>query len=383
VRVHPLSRGVNIYVFDLEMNLLHSRAFDTYGHYYAWEGLGDYIDWILTLDNVRVHLITLDAWSRQMSGSEFAAIDRLIGRRAANPHTYVFRSSYTAVIEIKDGVRTVLDDRYAPRYHNPGLVYSMNGSVIANVYGDAISIELSGVHSNEYVVKESALVIEDADNPDAPEMIRLQDTKLGQFLEVNEVGVVPYTKDPISNKKVTFRLNGARRIRIRYERLVYDGAEPIRQFIVNMYEVEQYDEPWTLLCSFQSPAGADRHRSPALMGKGIDTGGKMNAAGIQYSLTTTNSGSYSGSFAPGYMQAFSWGSNRGWIEVPLPDGYNEVFIEYGAFNGGVRLWVGGEFIKFGSKALIHQCQYSPGDTVKIDESNMMDIKAIWVRSVKA
>jgi hypothetical protein len=62
-RVHPLLRGVNFYVFDLEMNLLHSRAFDTYGHYYAWQGMSDYIDWILTLDNVRAHLITFDAWS--------------------------------------------------------------------------------------------------------------------------------------------------------------------------------------------------------------------------------------------------------------------------------------------------------------------------------
>ncbi len=115
------------------------------------------------------------------------------------------------------------------------------------------------------------------------------------------------------------------------------------------------------------------------MATNINSKSALSANGISYYLDEVNSSSYSAHWHYGWAQMFKWGSARGWIKIPLPDEYNEVFIEYGAFNGGVNLWIGDRFIGYGTGGLLYHGEYSSGEYIRMDESNMMDIKAVWVR----
>jgi hypothetical protein len=79
------------------------------------------------------------------------------------------------------------------------------------------------------------------------------------------------------------------------------------------------------------------------------------------------------------MQSFSWGGTRGYIKIPLPAEYNKVRLIYGAFNGGVRLYHNSILVDEGGNGRLYEATYSKGDYLLMDESNMMDIKAVWVR----
>jgi len=111
---------------------------------------------------------------------------------------------------------------------------------------------------------------------------------------------------------------------------------------------------------------------------------KLKDAGISYNLSTINTSYYH--LEEHYMQAYYSSDPHGYIEVPLPDGYNAVMVEYGNWydwsGARVHLYIGGKEVKtLGDNhgAATYVGQYEPGDTLKITEDGIFWIKAIWVK----
>jgi len=141
---------------------------------------------------------------------------------------------------------------------------------------------------------------------------------------------------------------------------------------------------WSLLHQFASQDGKTEYPSVKTINgdlESINSTDKLDAAGISHYLTTINTNRYH--LEEHYMQAFYGGRPKGYIEVPLPDGYNVVMIKYGNWHGDlVYLYVGGTEVQ--SLGMYHglatyEGSYKPGDTLKLVEDGIFWIKSIWVK----
>ena len=144
---------------------------------------------------------------------------------------------------------------------------------------------------------------------------------------------------------------------------------------------------WSLLHQFASKDGKPPYpKIKTIAGKSesINSIDKLKDAGISYYLGTINTSHYH--LEEHYMQAFYSNDPHGYIEVPLPDGYNTVMVEYGNWYGWsgarVHLYIGGKEVQtlgHSHGAATYVGQYEPGDTLKITEDGIFWIKAIWVK----
>ena len=147
------------------------------------------------------------------------------------------------------------------------------------------------------------------------------------------------------------------------------------------------DSGWSLLHQFASKDGKPPYpKIKTIAGKSesINSIDKLDAAGISHYLTTINTNRYH--LEEHYMQAYYGSGPKGYIEVPLPDGYNVVMIEYGNWYGWrgaqVQLYIGGkevQYIGYKHGAATYEGSYKPGDTLKLVEDGIFWIKAIWVK----
>jgi len=145
-------------------------------------------------------------------------------------------------------------------------------------------------------------------------------------------------------------------------------------------------EGWSLLHQFASHDGKLAYPSTeTIEGKieGINSADKLDAAGISYNLNSINDGRYH--IEENYMKAYYSGGPKGYIEVPLPDNYDTVMVEYGNWYGQnyyTYLYVGGTEVQRLGGNHGHETYvgpYKPGDTIKLVEDGIFWIKAIWVK----
>ena len=116
----------------------------------------------------------------------------------------------------------------------------------------------------------------------------------------------------------------------------------------------------------------------------INSRDKLKAAGISYLIDDINS--YDCPLEECYMKGSCRDDRHAYIEVPLPDGYNTVMVEYGNWcefdDGKVYLYIGDKKVQtIGSNhgSAIYTGPYHHGDTLKIVENGSFWVKAIWVK----
>ena len=144
------------------------------------------------------------------------------------------------------------------------------------------------------------------------------------------------------------------------------------------------NEGWSLFHQFASQnnnVAYAKEKTIAGVSESINTTAELDAAGIAHSTTTINTTQYT--LVDNYMQAYYVSSPYGFVEMDLPDGYNKVLVEYGNwYNGTVYLYIGGEHrqtLVGNSGAAVYEGTYSQGDKLRIEESGIFWVKAIWVR----
>ena len=141
---------------------------------------------------------------------------------------------------------------------------------------------------------------------------------------------------------------------------------------------------WSLLHQFASQDGVPAYPDmKTIEGKteNIHTKQGLDEAGISYYLTSVNDSSYH--IEKHYMKAYYSSHPEGYIEIPLPDGYSNVKVEWGNWYGDIAdLYVGGEKVQHLEArhgAATYEGPYEPGDTLKMVEHGIFWVKAIWVK----
>jgi len=147
------------------------------------------------------------------------------------------------------------------------------------------------------------------------------------------------------------------------------------------------DLGWSLVHQFASKDGKTAYPTiKTINGKleSINSAEKLKAAGISYYLSTINTSN--SHLEEHYMQAFYNNTPHGYIEFPLPDGYNTVMVEYGNWytlmGTYVHLYIGGKEVQTlgpAHGAATYVGPYKSGDTLKITEDGIFYVKAIWVK----
>lgn len=146
--------------------------------------------------------------------------------------------------------------------------------------------------------------------------------------------------------------------------------------------VEYAENNWKLLHSFQSNDGVEPYPDDNAIGvKGINTEAKLNEAGISHYIGTYNTSYYT--LISGYAQLYYSSSPYGYIDIPLPVGFNKVKIEWGNwYTGSAWLDVGGvrrQTLYSNHGATVYEGDYSEGDSARLTENGIFWIKAIWVK----
>ena len=142
---------------------------------------------------------------------------------------------------------------------------------------------------------------------------------------------------------------------------------------------------WSLLHQFGAGDGIVAYPSiKTIKGKieSIDSGSKLRAAGISYRDDYVNRINYKVS---GYILFYVWKASSGYIEIPLPDGYDMFMVELANPSWSeIYLYVGGKKVKTIEKIqgfTTYIGRYQQGDTFKIiiPKYSAIQIRSIWVK----
>jgi len=165
-----------------------------------------------------------------------------------------------------------------------------------------------------------------------------------------------------------------------------EGSDTVwlKNLLVNMdLDIYLQMNGWLLLHQFASSNGVVAYPYiKSINGEieSIDSIDKLDDAGITHHLTSVNSEPVH--IEKYYMQAYRTNQEDAYIEVPLPDGYNAVVVEYGNWAvTPVQLYIGGNIVQALDGDTGNQTytgQYHSGDVLRIS-GNIFWIKAIWVK----